>query len=121
MPEDYKTITSAEEVKQKLDNGEDFLLVNVLAKSSFDAMRIPGSKHADVNQPDFLEKMEELTGGDKGAEIVVYCSSPTCQASPAAAQKLVEAGYTNVADYEGGLSGWKEAGYELEGEATEVQ
>jgi hypothetical protein len=30
---------------------------------------------------------------------------------------LVEAGYTNVRRYEGGLSDWGAAGYELEGES----
>ncbi|MEX2144845.1 MAG: rhodanese-like domain-containing protein [Candidatus Spechtbacterales bacterium] len=101
-------------LKEKLDSHEDFLLVNVLSKESFEFMHIPGSLNADVHQDDFLEKMEELTGGDKGKEIVVYCSSATCQASPSAARKLAEAGYSNVAHFSEGLAGWKEAGYEFE-------
>lgn len=105
-----------EELKKKLDAKEGLLLINVLSKSSFDNLRIPGSKHADVHQSDFLEKMEKLTGGDKNKAIVVYCASFTCQASPAAARKLQDAGYTNVLDYTGGVADWKEAGFDLEGD-----
>jgi len=104
-----------EQLKNKLDNKEDFLLINVLSKASFESARIPGSRHADVHEDDFLEKVEELTRGDKSKEIVVYCTSSTCQASPSAARKLVEADYKNVSHFEGGIIGWKEAGYELEG------
>ena len=105
-----------EELKKKLDAEEGFLLINVLSKASFDSLSIEGSKNADVHQPDFLEKMEKLTDGDKNKEIVVYCASFTCQASPSAARKLQEAGYENVYDYSGGLADWKEAGYPLEGD-----
>lgn len=104
-----------EELKDKLDNKEDFLLVNVLSEESFESLHIPGSKNVDVHKDDFLEKMEELTEGDKDKEVVVYCSSFSCQASPSAARKLTEAGYNDVADFEGGLADWKEAGYPLEG------
>lgn len=105
-----------EELKKKLDAKEDFLLINVLSKASFDISRIEASKHADVHQPYFLEKIEKLTAGDKNKEIVVYCASFTCQASPSAARKLDDAGYMNVYDYSGGLADWKEAGYQLEGD-----
>lgn len=104
-----------EQLKEKLDKKEDFLLVNVLSKASFDAIHIPGSKNVDVHQPDFLQNIEKLTGGDKDKEIVVYCASFTCQASPAAARKLDEAGYKNVYDFSGGVADWKDGGYQLEG------
>lgn len=110
---DIKEI-STEELKKKLDAEEDFLLINVLAPSSFEAMHIPGSINIPVSDPDFVEKVGEKAGS-KDKEIVLYCSSPTCQASPAATRKLMEAGYTNVFDNPGGLSGWKDVGYELEG------
>ncbi|MEX0877455.1 MAG: rhodanese-like domain-containing protein [Candidatus Spechtbacterales bacterium] len=115
---DYK-IVSAQELKNKLDSKEDFLLVNVLSASSFEGMRIPGSVNVDVHESGFVERMEKVTEGDKDKEIIVHCSSATCQASPSAARKLVEEGYTNVADFEDGLAGWKEAGYPLEGVMVE--
>lgn len=112
-------IISAEELKNKLEKGGDFLLVNVLSESSFEAMRIPGSVNVDVHVPGFLEKMAKVTGGDKDKEIIVHCSSATCQASPSAARKLKEEGYTNVTEFQDGLAGWKEAGYKMEGAMVE--
>lgn len=114
----YKTV-STEDLKNKLDSEDDFLLVNVLSESSFESMHIPGSVNVPAHADNFLERMEEITEGNKDKEIVVHCSSASCQASPGAARKLVEAGYSNVADYEDGLAGWKEAGYEFEGAMAE--
>jgi rhodanese-related sulfurtransferase len=49
----------------------------------------------------------------KDKDIIVYCASFECHASPTAARKLEQLGYTRVIDYEGGLQDWKEAGYPL--------
>lgn len=108
-------IIKLEELKEKLDKVDDTLLVNVLSSSSYEAIHIPKSINIDITQPDFLEKIKEITGGNKDKEIIVHCSSDTCQSSPAAARKLVEAEYTNVYDFEGGLADWKDAEYPLEG------
>ena len=117
MPETFKTITR-DELKEKLDRKDDFALINVLADSSYEAMHIPGSINIDVHQPDFLEKIAKAVP-EKDKEIVVHCSSFTCQSSPTAAKKLVEAGYTNVADFSGGLADWKDGDFKLEGTAVE--
>lgn len=113
MPE-YKII-SREELKNKLDAGDNFLLIDVLSSSSFDAIRIPGSINVDVHEPSFIERMGKVTKGGKNIEIVVYCSSPTCQMAPSAARQLIEAEYKNVYVYEAGISEWKDAGYPMEG------
>ena len=115
MPE-AKTITR-DELKKKLDAKEDFVLINVLAASSYEAMHIPGSINIDVHQPDFLDNVAEAVP-DKNKDIVVHCSSFTCQSSPLAAQKLTEAGYTNVRDFSGGLADWNSGGFALEGPAV---
>ena len=111
---DYKKITR-DELKTKLDNKDDFLLVNVLSAASFETLRIKGSINIDIAQPDFLEQLNKATGGDTSKEIVVYCSSAVCQASPSAARKLSDAGYMNVSTYEGGLADWREAQYPMQG------
>lgn len=51
----------------------------------------------------------------KDAEIVVYCANADCTASPELAEKIEEMGYSNVSDFEKGLAGWENAGYELIG------
>jgi len=46
----------------------------------------------------------------KDARLVFYCANTQCKASHAAAQKAVEAGYTDVSVLPDGLLGWKKAG-----------
>ena len=106
-----KTI-SAQELKKKIDDKEDFELVDVLSKDSFEAKHIPGSKSIPVNE---LEERAPQELSDKDKETIVYCASKECQASPHTAKKLEELGYTNVADFEDGLAGWQDVGYEFEG------
>ncbi len=98
-----------EELKAKLDRGEDIRLVMTLHAWAFRAQHIPGSEHFDTPE-------ETLEGLGRDDEIIVYCSDPACVASQFAYRALVEAGYTNVRRYAGGLSDWAAAGYPLEGE-----
>lgn len=109
-----KTI-SVEELKKKIDAKEDFILVNVLSKDSFEARHISTSINIPVDE---IENRAPSELPDKNKEIIVYCASTECQASPRVAKKLEELGYTNVTDYEAGVAGWQEARYELEGSAV---
>lgn len=114
-----------EEVQERLqgrhvDNesrDEGTALVNVLPPESFGKEHIPGS----VNIPQGREEEFERRY-DKGKEIIVYCASPDCPASPTVAEDLRRRGFTDVWDYDAGMSGWKEAGNEVstgaEGERT---
>lgn len=102
-----KTITS-DELKAKLDAGDEFRLVMTLGEWAFEALHIPMSEHF----PTIEIAIQSLAIDD---EIVVYCSGPTCVASEFAYRGLVEHGYTNVRRYQGGLESWQAAGYPLEG------
>ena len=105
-----KTI-SAEDLKKKIDSKEDFEFVDVLSKDNYEAKHIPGSKSIPVDE---IEERAETELSDKNKEVIVYCASTECQASPRAAKKLEEMGYTNVVDFESGLAGWQDAGYDFE-------
>lgn len=105
-----KTI-NVEKLKNKIDSDEKFKLVDVLSKESFEGRHIPKS----INIPgDDLEDRAPKELLDRNEEIIVYCASKTCQASPNAAKKLEELEYTNVIDFEDGLAGWQDAGFEFE-------
>lgn len=104
-----KTI-EREELKAKLDRGDDFKLVMAFGGWRFRGAHIPGS--LSVSSP--LEAAELLHPED---EIVVYCTSEACAASRLLYWALVEAGYQNVRRYTEGISGWLEAGYPLEGDS----
>jgi len=47
---------------------------------------------------------------NKDAKLVFYCANTHCKASHAAAQRAVQAGYTDVNVLPDGLLGWKKAG-----------
>ncbi|MHA2171176.1 MAG: rhodanese-like domain-containing protein [Candidatus Kariarchaeaceae archaeon] len=100
---------SREEVKEKLDRGDDIKLVMVLGLWHFHAKRIPGSIH--IGNPNEIEDLL-----NKEDEIVVYCSNEDCVASQVAYQTLKQKGYENVKRYSGGIHDWEEAGLPLEGE-----
>lgn len=110
---EYIGVITAKEVKDWMDRGDDFLLVDVRSKEGFEDKHLPGAKHAPVHDDNFLKKMEQLSGGDQQATIVVYCSSPECQASPTAAKKLAMQGYEAVYDFDEGVAGWMKAGYQF--------
>jgi rhodanese-related sulfurtransferase len=105
-------LISREELKEKLDRGDDFKLVMTLGEWAFRAKHIPGSLHLD--RP---EKIEGVLAPQD--EIVVYCSNPICTASQMAYHFLVSRGYENVRRYAGGIEDWETAGYPIEGEMVE--
>jgi rhodanese-related sulfurtransferase len=72
----------------------------------------------DAHGDDFVEKVQAQVP-ETSYEIVVYCASFECQLSPEAAQKLVDAGYTKVYDFEGGLKDWAGHNYDFEGDEAE--
>jgi rhodanese-related sulfurtransferase len=105
---------SRDELKTKLDRGEDFKLVFVLGDWAYQAKHIPGS----INLSNPSESADIL---DLNDEIVVYCSNDSCVASIAAYKILKQAGYVNVRRYSGGLVDWEDAGYTLEGDMVAVE
>jgi len=97
-----------DELKAKLDRGDDIKLVMALNRWAYDAKHIPGSLHFDT--PDAL--YAALRPDD---EIVVYCSQRDCLSSVAMFRDLIARGYQNVRRYSGGLMEWEDAGLPLEG------
>ncbi len=105
-------LISRDELKAKLDAGDDFKLVMVLSEWAFRAKHIPGS--LNVDNPTKASSML-----DPVDEIVVYCSDETCPASKYAYHLLTTGGYKNVRRYAGGIIDWETNGMPLEGEWAE--
>lgn len=112
--EKFLTITR-DDLKKKIDEGADFALIDVLGEMSYAQKHLPGAINIPGGHENFVAEVEKAVG-DKNKEVIVYCASFSCQASPAAAGKLADAGYANVRDFKGGLADWEEAGYPFEGE-----
>ena len=53
--------------------------------------------------------LDPITGGDRNRAIVFLCASSTCWLSDNAALFALEAGYSDVLWYRGGLLSWKTA------------
>ena len=104
-----KTIT-AEELKEKIEEKEDFRLVEVLLPELFDDWHIQGA----INIP--ADDMKEIAPGrlKRDEEIVVYCLDFECGASMRAAKALLELGYKNIIDFAGGKKDWMDKGYPIE-------
>jgi rhodanese-related sulfurtransferase len=99
-------------LRQKIENGDALVLVDALSVISYAASHLPGAINMPPERVDYLAPRRIP---DLGAEIVVYCASPTCTSSVEVAERLVELGYTHVRHYAGGKRAWIDAGLPLEG------
>jgi rhodanese-related sulfurtransferase len=106
----YQTI-DARTLRDRLGSDDRPVLVNALAREGFDEARIPGS--INIPASDALRVAPDLLAKDQ--PIVVYCSSRSCTASPTLAQKLVDLGFTEVIDFEGGIHEWEREGFPMRG------
>lgn len=101
------TLTKAELKAMNEKEHEDFVLINVLHREDFNEKHIRTSVNIAYDDPGLTRKVEEIAGG-KDRKIVLYCASFDCPASTQACEKLEEAGFTQVYDYEGGTKDWFE-------------
>ncbi len=75
---------------------------------------IPGAVVLDVLQPDFAEKAKAQL--DPSRPVWVYCRSGN--RSKRAAAVLEELGIETIYELDGGITGWKSAGYPTKGQHT---
>src|SRR5213080_74523 len=91
-------------------NGRGPLLVDVREQHEFEESHIPGAVHVPRGH---LESRIEGAAGDRSAPIVLYCASGNRSALAAhTLQQLL--GYQDVASMTGGITLWKDRGYEVE-------
>jgi molybdopterin/thiamine biosynthesis adenylyltransferase len=96
------------EVREHLGNG--VVLVDVRESEEWDAGHIPGARHVPRG---YLESRIEGAVKDRDQRVVLYCASG--QRSALAANTLREQlGYENVASMNGGITLWKDRGYDVE-------
>jgi rhodanese-related sulfurtransferase len=100
--------TTVEQVKARLDRGEQLRLIDVREESEYAKDHLPGAVHLGKG---ILERDIEQRIPDTGAEIILYCGGGF--RSALAADNLQKMGYTNVLSMDGGVRGWREKGYPL--------
>jgi rhodanese-related sulfurtransferase len=97
------------DVKRRIDQGEQFHLVDVREESEYAAGHLPNAQHIGKG---VIERDIEKKIPDPAAPIVLYCGGGF--RSVLAADTIQKMGYTNVISMDGGWSGWKEKGYPTE-------
>src|SRR6202162_5336085 len=100
--------TTVDEVKQKLDRGEKFLLVDVREESEFAKDHLPGAIHLGKG---VIERDIEARVPKLDTPLVLYCGGGF--RSALAADNLQKMGYTNVISMDGSIRDWWEKGYPL--------
>ena len=104
-------IITREELKAKMDRGDEFVLIEALSPRHYASSHLPGA----INLPyEFVDEAERVLP-DKKAEIVVYCMNPDCLASREEARELEEMGYERVLHYAAGKQDWIRAALPVEG------
>jgi rhodanese-related sulfurtransferase len=100
--------TTVDEVKQKLDDGEKFLLVDVREESEFAKDHLPGAIHLGKG---VIERDIETRVPDEKNPMILYCGGGFRSAM--AAENLQKMGYTNVLSMDGGVREWREKKYPM--------
>jgi adenylyltransferase/sulfurtransferase len=92
-------------VKEMLDNGKKFTLVDVRGQGEYEICRIDGSTLIPL---DVIEerKIEKLNGLKRDDEIVLHCKAGV--RSLKAAKALIDIGFENVKSMRGGIEEWAE-------------
>src|SRR3954466_415505 len=90
--------------------GNGTVIVDVREQHEFEESHLPGAVHVPRGH---LESRIEGTAPDKSQHVVLYCASGNRSALAAhTMQKLL--GYENVESMRGGITLWKDRGYEVE-------
>ncbi len=93
---------TVKELKDKLDKGEHFVLIDVREPYEHEEFNVGGELIPLGNIPASLEDLED----HKEEEIVLYCRSGRRSAT---AQELMrQVGFKNVRNLEGGMLAWVE-------------
>jgi sulfur-carrier protein adenylyltransferase/sulfurtransferase len=96
------------DVRQQVDNGA--VVVDVREIDEWSAGHIPGAKHVPKS---YLETRIEGAAPDRSQHVILYCQSGN-RSAWAARTLLDDLGYEHVDSMTGGITLWKDRGYEVE-------
>src|SRR4051795_2297710 len=99
------------EVHELISNGHNgYVVVDVREQHEFEQSHLPGAVHVPRGH---LESRIEGAAPDKAERVITYCASGQ-RSALAANTMLKELGYENVESMNGGITLWKDRGYEVE-------
>ncbi len=100
--------TTVDDVKRRLDRGDNFMLIDVREESEFAKDHLPGAVHLGKG---IIERDIEARVPNPETELVLYCGGGF--RSALAVDNLQKMGYTNVISMDGGIREWREKSYPL--------
>jgi adenylyltransferase/sulfurtransferase len=101
QPAPAADVIDVTEVKQKLDRGDDFVLIDVREPYEYQIAKIPGAQLIPLGE--LPKRLNEL---DPDADIVMHCRSGV--RSQQAADFLKQNGFTHVRNMTGGILAWSD-------------
>jgi len=104
--EDAKIVTPEE--MQTILELDDVQLVDVRTPEEYKEGFIENSQNIDYQSPTFEDDIKKL---DKSKPVILYCKSGNRSAK--CAKKLIEAGFEQVYELEGGITEWKYKGLDV--------
>ena len=97
------------QAKTRLDRGAVLHFLDVREDHEFAKDHAKGARHLGKG---IIERDVETRIPNKEEAILLYCGGG--YRSALAADALQQMGYTNVVSMDGGIKGWREAGYSIE-------
>src|ERR671925_1172086 len=98
------------DVHELSENGNGAVIVDVREQHEFEESHLPGAVHVPRGH---LESRIEGSAPDKSQRVVLYCASGNRSALAAHTMKEL-LGYEDVASMRGGITLWKDRGYDVE-------
>ena len=101
---------NAEELKNWVDSGKEFILIDARDPANYKKGRLPGAKSL------LLSDIDKYASGmlEKNKTIVVYSNDINCPASGLVSNKLDGMGYGPIYNYDPSYDDWVKRGYPLE-------
>ena len=100
--------TTVDEVHDKLDQGDKFVLIDVREESEFAKDHLPGAVHLGKG---IIERDIEMRFPDLNTPMILYCGGGFRSAM--SADNLQKMGYANVISMDGGVREWRQKNYPM--------
>lgn len=107
---------TVEELEQGLAD-DNVIVIDAQGTGQFEKAHLSGACNFDLD-----EVLTQATDHvpDKDQRVIVYCTDAECLGAEFVGTQLVEAGYTNVGRFPGGVQGWVDSGREAATDSGET-
>jgi rhodanese-related sulfurtransferase len=104
------TTVSPQQLHTIWDEGEKISLIDVRTAAEYRAGHVAGAKLIPLDQLNSETLADNVQNAGAGHEETLYLTCQSGMRAQQAAQRLIDAGYHNLALIEGGTEAWKKAG-----------